>query len=181
MENMQKRMQNHIPGVKIREAVPSDARALNQYIRKTFTSSRHLITRAEEFRTGPFKQRLWIAKKQSSPVEICFVAIAEKRIVGMLDNWTDRRTRVAHNTCFAMSVDEDWQRLGIGKTLLNTFIQWVKHHASLERIELHVHSDNLGAIALYEGCGFMPEGIRKAAVRYSDGRTVDDHIMAIWP
>ncbi|MBV1889186.1 MAG: GNAT family N-acetyltransferase [Proteobacteria bacterium] len=169
------------PKVEIREAQTSDARKLNQYIRATFASSRHLITRKEEFGTGPFKQRFWIAKKQTNPLEVCFVASTGKNIVGMLDNWTDRRQRVAHVTCFAMSVAEDRRGKGLGKALLKTFIDWVKKHPSLTRVELHVHSDNAGAIKLYESCGFEHEGVRKNAVRYEDGRVVDDIIMALWP
>lgn len=71
--------------------------------------------------------------------------------------------------------------MGIGKALLNHFIAWVKKHPTLERIELHVHSDNRSAITLYETTGFQLEGTRRSAVKYEDGRVVDDHIMALWP
>lgn len=167
--------------LEIREATPADARALNRYIRETFATSRHLITRPEEYTTGPFKQRLWIAKKQTHALEVCFVAADGRKIVGMLDSWTDRRKRVAHATCFAMSVAESHRGTGLGKTLLTYFIDWIKNHPSLTRIELHVHADNNAAIKLYESCGFEREGVRKGAVRYEDGRIVDDIIMALWP
>ena len=169
------------PKVKIREAKPSDGRKLNQYIRSIFDESKHLITRADEFRTGPFKQRMWIAKKQVNPVEICFVASTDSQIVGSLDSWTDRRRRVAHATCFSMSVSPDWRGRGVGRSLLATFVDWVRKHPSLTRIELHVHSDNAAAIKLYESCGFEREGVRRGAVKYEDGRIVDDIIMVLWP
>lgn len=169
------------PKVKIGQAKVSDARKLNQYIRSIFASSKHLITRANEYSTGPFKQRFWISKKQVNPLEICLVAKSQGQIVGMLDNWTDRRQRVAHVTCFAMSVAEDMRGNGIGRALLETFIDWVEKHPSLKRIELHVHSDNGPAIKLYEKCGFEREGVRKGAVQYEDGRIIDDILMALWP
>tara|TARA_R110002096_G_scaffold46517_2_gene124113 strand:+ start:546 stop:875 length:330 start_codon:yes stop_codon:yes gene_type:complete len=109
------------------------------------------------------------------------LAVSEEQIIGMLENWTDRRKRVIHSTCFALSVKEGFQRMGIGKALLNHFIAWVKKHPTLERIELHVHSDNRSAITLYETTGFQLEGTRRSAVKYEDGRVVDDHIMALWP
>jgi RimJ/RimL family protein N-acetyltransferase len=169
------------PKIEIRQAKPSDARQLNRYIRTIFQGSEHLITRPDEFATGPFKQRLWIAKKQVNPVEACFIALQGKRIIAMLDNWTDRRKRVTHSTCFAMSVAEGYRGMGIGYHLLNHFIDWVQKHPSLTRIELHVHSDNKHAVKLYKRCGFELEGTRKGAIRYEDGRVVDDHIMALWP
>lgn len=169
------------PKVEIREAKPDDARKLNAFMRSIFATSKHLITREQEYATGPFKQRLWIAKKHTNPVEVCFVATSNGAIIGMLDNWTDRRSRVAHSTCFAMSVCPSYQRSGVGRALLQTFINWVKSHAGLSRIELHVHNDNEAAIKLYESCGFEREGLRKGAVKYEDGRIVDDIIMALWP
>ncbi len=169
------------PKVEIREAKTSDARSLNRFVRSIFTTSRHLITRAQEFRSGSFKQRGWIARKNSNSHEICLVAVTDKTVIGMLDSWTDRRQRVAHGTCFAMSVAEQWRSNGIGRALLEAFIDWVRKHPSLERIELHVHSDNESAIKLYESCGFKREGVRKGAVKYEDGRIIDDIIMALWP
>jgi len=169
------------PKVEIREAKPSDGRQLNHYIRSIFSTSKHLITRAEEFAMGPFKQRLWIAKKQVNPVEICFIAQEGKKIIGMIDSWTDRRQRIAHVTCFAMSVAEDWRGKGVGKALLQAFLDWIKQHPSITRVELHVHSDNEAAIKLYESCGFVREGQRKAAIKYEDGRIIDDIIMAYRP
>lgn len=167
--------------ISIREAQISDAKPLNGYIRETYSAADHLITRASEFRMGVWKQRFWIARKQANPFEICLVATAGDEIIGMLDSWTDRRMRVHHSTGFAMSVAKDWQRRGIGKKLLLHFSEWVQKHEILERIELHVHSDNLAAIALYEAIGFQKEGTRKEAIRYEDGRVVDDHIMVLWP
>jgi len=165
----------------IREAKPSDAGRLNRYIKAIYAESETLITRPEEFRAGAFRQRFWIAKKQTNPVETCLIAEENGTIIAMLDSWTDRRKRVAHSTCFAMSVADGYRCKGVGYHLLRHFIDWVAKHPSLTRIELHVHSDNKHAMKLYKRCGFELEGTRKSAVRYEDGRIVDDHIMALWP
>ncbi len=167
--------------ITVRSARLSDARDMNGYIKRTFAESRHLITRAEEFHIGPLRQRFWISRKISRRNELCLVAEAQGQIIAMLDNWTDNRARVRHTTTFAMSVAPQWQRQGIGKKLLSQFIEWVQKHPQLSRIELHVHSDNEAAIALYRSVGFRHEGTRLKAVQYEDGRVVDDHIMALWP
>jgi putative acetyltransferase len=165
----------------IREARVSDARALNRYMRDIYSESRHLITRPAEFRVGPWRQRLWIARKRGRRNEICLVADSGGAIVGMLESWTDGRARVRHSTTFGMSVAPTLRRRGVGKKLLSHFIEWVQKQDSLERIELHVHSDNMAAAALYDTLGFRREVTRRGAVRYEDGRIVADHIMVLWP
>ncbi len=165
----------------IRTAKTSDAKALNRYINEIYETSDHLITRPQEFQTSSFKQRFWIAKKQTKPSATCLLAIKDKKIIGMLDSWTDTRQRIMHSTCFAMSVHADHRQQKVGTKLLVHFINWVKKHETLDRIELHVHSDNKHAIKLYKSLGFTLEGTRRKTLRYEDGRVVDDHIMALWP
>lgn len=165
----------------IREAKPSDASELNRYMKLIYETSEHLITHPDEFTSNLIRQRSWIAKRKSIPVETCLLAIEGNQIVGMLEARSDLRRRVKHCTTFAMSVREDQRGKGIGYKLLQQYIDWVKNHPTLTRIELHVHSDNKSALKLYERCGFKLEGTRKGAVRYEDGRVVDDHIMALWP
>ncbi|WP_417463993.1 GNAT family N-acetyltransferase [Kordiimonas sp.] len=165
----------------IRDAKPSDAKAMIAYQKRIFENALHMVTAVDEFGVGVWRQRFWIARKATSKLERCLVATHDGHIVAMLDSWTDRRRRVAHSTSFAMSVAEGWRCKGLGKKLLSHFIAWVQKHPTLERIELHVHADNTHAIELYTQLGFTLEGTRKNAVRYEDGRIVDDHIMALWP
>ncbi|MFC3050739.1 GNAT family N-acetyltransferase [Kordiimonas pumila] len=162
-------------------AKPAQAKQLNAYIHEIFATSNHLITHASEYRMGPWRRRRWIARKLVNSEEICLLAVNNGDIVGMIDCWTDRRKRVTHSTCFAMSVKSGWRCKGVGSLLLRHFIEWVKAHPVLERIELHVHSDNSHAITLYKNFDFQVEGTRKRVVKYEDGRVVDDHIMALWP
>ena len=167
--------------IEIRPAIVSDARRLNDYVRTIFATSQHLITLPEEYRTGPFRQRFWIAGKATNPYEICLLAVSGKEIVGMIDSWTDRRARVKHVTTFAMSVHPDWRKQGIGEHLLGSFLGWVRENKRLEKVELHVHADNKAALSLYERLGFKTEGRREQAIRYGKNHFVDDILMAYWP
>ena len=165
----------------VRAAKPSDAALLNSYLRGIYREGIGMITRPEEFRASNFRQRFWLARKGINPDETCLLAVCGDAIVGMLECWTDKRQRVRHSTIIAMSVHADWRKRGIGKKLLLHFADWVQKHARLERIELHVHADNVAALALYRSIGFVHEGTRRAVVRYEDGTVTDDHIMALWP
>lgn len=170
--------------IRIVEAEPSDAKAMNDYLRDIYTYERHMITRGDEVAFGPASQRKWIKQKQDNPLNSCMIAKDmdhDGRLVGMLDSWTDTRVRVRHVTCFAMTVHAAYRRKGIGRALLEHFCRWVAAHPVLEKIELHVHADNVGAKTLYDTMGFQLEGRRKEAIRYEDGRIVDDLLMAFWP
>ena len=172
------------PSLLLGKAEPSDGKAVNEYLRTIYANERHLITRIEEVTFGPTAQRKWIRDKMDNPLTTILLVkdlSRGEKLVGMLDSWTDSRARVHHVTSFGMSVHADYRRKGIGRALLEAFSNWVAEHSTLEKIELHVHSDNLGAQKLYDGMGFVQEGIRKEAVRYEDGRVVDDVLMACWP
>lgn len=167
--------------ITIRAARPSDAAALNAYVRAIYTEGTGMITRPREFRASTLRQRFWLARKGVNPDETCLLAFEDDTIVGMLECWTDKRQRVRHSTTIAMSVHAGFRKRGIGKKLLLHFADWVQKHARLERIELHVHADNLAALALYRSIGFVLEGTRRGVIRYEDGTFTDDHIMAFWP
>ncbi len=169
------------PKTQIIEAKPAHAKAINAYVADIFATSDHLITRTSEYYMSRWQRRKWLARKEFNPVEVCLLAVNDGQIVGMLDCWTDRRARVTHTTCFAMSVKQGWRCKGVGTILLKRFILWVKANPTLERIELHVHDDNEHAMTLYKSLGFTIEGTRKNVIRYEDGRIIDDHIMALWP
>ncbi len=165
----------------IRQARVADARALDNFLAEIFRTARHVITKSQEFQPGFLSRRVWIARKQLNPFETCLLAVQAGKIVGMIESWTDRRARVCHITCFFMAVSPSEQRRGIGKHLLQAFLNWVAAHDRLDKVELHVHDDNDAALALYTKLGFEIEGRRKGAIRYEDGRVIDDLLMAYWP
>lgn len=164
----------------IRPARPSDAKALNRYMKKTFADGEHLITQKGEFTMGPIRQRMWIARKMVSRVETCLIAIKDKRIIGMIDCWTDKRARVRHATTFAISVAAPFQGKGIGRRLLSELLKWADDNDTIQKVNLHVFENNKGAIKLYESMGFSHEGRRTKAVKYSDGTYYDELLMGLW-
>lgn len=165
----------------ISKAEIKDARHVNTFVNHIFSVAQHLISTPSEADMGYWKRRHWITRKTASPLETCFLAKENSKIVGMLECWSDHRLRVKHVTTFGMSVHPNYQGQGIGSALLETYISWVSNHKILQKIELHVHSDNEQAIMLYEKFSFQREGSRRAAVKYQDGRIIDDYLMALIP
>jgi putative acetyltransferase len=103
-------------------------------------------------------------------------AIADGRIVGMI-SLHPREGRRAHVGEIGLFVHDDYQGRGIGRKLLEACIDLAENWLGLTRIELDVFTDNAPAIALYESCGFVREGVaRNFALR--DGAMVDAYYMA---
>ena len=76
-----------------------------------------------------------------------------------------------------MGVHDDWHGKGVGSALLTATIDLADKWLNLQRLELHVFSDNETAVHLYQKFGFEIEGtLRHFAFR--DGQFVDTYIMA---
>jgi len=67
---------------------------------------------------------------------------------------------------------------GFGTDAMNALIDFGFGELRLERIGLEVDPDNARAIRSYEKCGFVREGVRRAA-RHHRGRMMDALVMSI--
>ncbi len=73
--------------------------------------------------------------------------------------------------------EKEFRGKGLGKESLELLMDYAFSQENLGKIKAHVFSDNLGAIKLYEQCGFVLEGtLRKET--YKDGRFKDVCIMS---
>lgn len=85
--------------------------------------------------------------------------------------------RLRHGASLGMAVRDDWQRRGIGKSLVRAALDLSDRWLGLVRVELKVFADNTPAIGLYRSFGFEAEGtLRQGALR--DGRLEDVLVMA---
>lgn len=163
--------------VTLRTALAGDGRALNRFIREGFLTQEYLIRLPYEYHVTPWQERGRLKARMLAPDELALIAVADGAIVGMLNTNTDKRRRARHNSEFGITVAEDWQGGGLGRAMLQTLIRWAESVPTLERLELHVVTENASAIALYQSLGFTVEGRRPGAVKYEDGRVLDDQLM----
>ena len=165
-------------GVTLRSPEPRDARALVAYMRQALATSTYLNRLPEEFSRTSWAQRRIIARALAAEREIMILAEAAGSIVGFIEAAAERRHRVRHTACFGVTVAREWRGLGVGRALIGAVVRWAEANPALERLELHVHSGNEPAIALYKSLGFAEEGRRRRAIKYAEGRYMDDIIMA---
>ena len=110
-----------------------------------------------------------------------FVAVVmvegEEIIAGMAGLHVNANHRLRHSGGVGIMVHTDYQRMGIGRALMDTLLDIADNWLMLVRVELTVFSDNEKAIALYRKLGFETEGLkRKAAIR--NGVYEDEYLMA---
>ena len=115
---------------------------------------------------------------EHGPDDYVLVAEAEGLLVGNLGlHPSSRSPRRRHAAGIGMSVHDDWQRRGVGATLLRAAIDLADNWLNYRRLELTVYTDNVAALALYRKFDFEIEGtLRDYAFR--DGHFVDAYTMA---
>ncbi len=71
-----------------------------------------------------------------------------------------------------LAVDPDHRRQAIGRACLAGFEE-IASHRGARHAHLEVAADNMPAIALYEGAGYVRSGLRAGYYRTPEGRRVD--------
>lgn len=105
-------------------------------------------------------------------------AFAAGKVVGFCDIMPIAAVGFTHVGRLGMGVRAEWRRQGIGHRLLEACLSQAKR-AALEKIELEVYSDNVGALKLYERFGFGREGVRVRGRKF-ESRYQDVVLMALW-
>ncbi len=164
----------------IRPATAGDARAVNAYVAEIFESSDFLISSPNEAHMSWWRRRWWLAMKDARALETCLIAIDAGAVIGMGECYSDARARTRHVATLSMGVAASHQGKGIGKALIKALIGWANSNGVTEKLQLHVHSPNKAAIALYKGAGFIEEGVSPRAIKHADGRYIDDITMGLW-
>ncbi len=161
--------------VHIREARVEDAERLHAFYKVVTTETEFLITKPDEVFTVS-EERALINVYRSTFNRLYLVALSGSSVVASLKIAGGRRKRVSHSGELSIAVRRDFWGRGLGRRMMEMGISWAK--GVLKRIELNVVDNNDRAIRLYESLGFKLEGVKKRAVRLSDGFH-DVYIMAL--
>jgi ribosomal protein S18 acetylase RimI-like enzyme len=113
------------------------------------------------------------------PPEDVLVAELDGEVVGYvrLRRPTDLPSHRHVRQVNGLAVDPAVRRRGVGRALLLAAIDEARRRGA-RRLTLQVLGTNPGALALYTGCGFEVEGVRRGEF-HLDGQDVDDVLMAV--
>ncbi|MBL3591667.1 MAG: GNAT family N-acetyltransferase [gamma proteobacterium endosymbiont of Lamellibrachia anaximandri] len=160
----------------IKLATPDDAAPLIEMFRALYQESEFLLLEAGEFKSTPEEQENLIKANSSSDTNVLFVAVKNKNIIGFIGGTGGKFNRNRHSINIAMGVLGEYQRQGIGRSLLKALINWAKSH-QFKRIELSVIENNIKAKSLYEAFGFEVEGLKQNSL-IINGKLTNEYYMA---
>lgn len=162
----------------LRTAIPRDAWAVVDFRKHAAATSAFLIARPEEYHRSSWQERSHLKHVLKSSDMVYILALdQDKNIVGMITTLVRQKQRTRHVIEFGIAVHQAMRGTGVGSIMLEELIRWAETIPTLEKIELHVHANNDGAIRLYQRYGFDIEGRRRAAYKYEDGTYMDDILM----
>lgn len=100
-----------------------------------------------------------------------YYAVENGKVVGWCDVFPEENPRQNHRGGMGMGILPEHRGQGIGRKLVLAVLDHCKR-IGLEKVELHVYTTNLPAIALYKKLGFEQEGLIKK-YRKVDGQYFD--------
>ena len=157
----------------IRPAVPADAEAMLAYAAAVFEEAdNNLLYEPGEFAFTVEQEREFIAHGTG----VILLALHAEQLVGIGDLGLGTHRAKRHVASLGLSVHPEWRRQGVGTRLMTALLAWADARPELQRVELEVYARNAGAITLYERCGFVQEGVRRAAV-CKGGQLLDVVVM----
>lgn len=108
--------------------------------------------------------------------DFLLAAVDDEKIAGYL--WAERGQyrRIAHTAYVVVGILEEYRGHGIGTALFMQLEEWARRE-KLVRLELTVQSRNVGAVHLYQKCGFRIEGMKEKSM-IVNGEFVDEYYMA---
>jgi RimJ/RimL family protein N-acetyltransferase len=145
--------------VTIRGAVPDDAPALIECLKRVGGESSYLTFGPEGRGFDEVKQRAVLAEAHAKDNALALVALDGDRIVGNLLFEGGDRPRIRHGGELGISVLQAYGGKGVGRAMLEALIAWAEGSGVVRKLDLRVRSDNLAAIRLYERLGWKVEGL----------------------
>lgn len=161
--------------MKIRHAQPKDAEKIVELIKQVENSSEFMLFEAGERNISVEQFNKRIASFQASGSTIV-VAESDGDLVGYLMVNRGGAIRTHHSAYLVIGISSNYRGQGIGKALFSALDDWARNN-HLHRLELTVLKTNQAAIALYEKCGFVVEGVKSDSL-YVNGEYIDEYYMA---
>ncbi len=125
----------------------------------------------EMIEAPPFEKVAGFQKSIIDKDGSAYYAIHNDQVVGWCDVFPLDNPRQKHRGYLGMGLLPEYRGKGLGTQLMTAVLAHAKK-SGLEKVELHVYTTNIAAIALYKRCGFEEEGIirkyRKLNGQYFD-------------
>ena len=160
---------------RLRPARPTDGRALARLFADVRAEGRWLVTPPGA--VSEPSEGFWIAEMIRGADHLALVAEADSEVIGNVLVNVDHNLATQHIGVLSICIAEPWRDVGMGTELVRAAQEWARERG-LRKVALGVFPDNTRAIAVYERCGFVPEGTRR--MQYRSGDTYRDEVLMAW-
>ena len=138
----------------IRKAQIEDAQSILDYLDQIGKESDNLTFGEEGIGYTLEDEEKMIQGYEENLNSTMFIALDLNQIVSIGNLSASKRERTKHISVLGISVLKSHWRMGIGKQMMNTLIEFAKQAPDTKSIHLEVRSDNHVAKHLYESVGF---------------------------
>jgi len=162
----------------IREAEPSDAEKMIEYVNTIASESNNISLGPGDFTITPEREKEIVQSYKNKDNMVFLVGYIGDELVALCDFSSSSRPRMKHTGELGISVLKKYWRYGIGRAMLGTLIDWAKSTGIIRKMNLRVTTYNVGGIALYEQMGFKKDGIITRDMKI-EGKFVDTIHMGL--
>ena len=159
----------------LRPARPTDGRTLARLFAEVRKEGRWLITTPGSI-SEP-SEAFWISEMIRAAEHLALVAEASGDVVGNVLVSVDRGAATEHIGVLSITIAQGWRDVGIGSEMVAGAQRWARDRG-LRKLSLGVFPDNERAVAVYEKCGFVREGVRRQ--QYRSGDVFRDEVLMAW-
>lgn len=161
----------------LRPARPTDSRGLARLFAAVRGEGRWLLTPSSA--VSEPSEAFFIGEMIRGGGGLALVAEADGDVIGNVLVSLERNAVTSHVGTLSIVIDARWRDVGIGTEMVRTAQGWCRDRG-LAKLALAVFPDNARAIAVYERCGFVREGVRVRQYRV-EGEFRDELLMAWFP
>lgn len=163
----------------VSRATENDAKELIELMKIMDGETKFLAREPEEFKLTIEQEVSFLNSINNNPNAMFIVAELDGIIVGNCSvSRISNTLRYRHRASMGIAVRKSNWGLGIGREMMHSCIVWCEKNG-IEQLELEVVSENTRAISMYESIGFIRHGIKKNALKYSNGEYADEYFMIL--
>ena len=165
--------------VTLRCATEEDAAPLLVTVTAYIAENEGMSWAPGEYRKTLDERLDFIRRMRDNPAQILILAEMGGEIVGNIDFHVGTRLRTDATGGVGVGWLPEVRSRGLGSLLLGRLIEWARGVPQLEKINLHMISNNPRAMGLYRKFGFVEEGRRAREIKYADDSYADEILMGL--
>lgn len=142
----------------LREAELEDAATMIRHAKQVGDETTYLSFSGDEFKKTIKEEQAIIQQHRQAINQIFLLALVDDQLVGMGNVLSTHKARGRHFAEFGLSVIKEHWGKGIGRHMINCFINWAREGGVIRKLNLQVQANNERAIQLYQELGFVEEG-----------------------